>query len=64
MKGTLTCKILGHKFRACWLELTEAAKQGLEKGAIAVLTKYDYTEYCGPVDYCVRCGLTKKELGI
>lgn len=64
MKGTLSCKLFGHKFRASWLELTEAAKKGLENGIIGVLVRHDYIQVSGPVSYCVRCGLSKSELGI
>ena len=48
MKTMLICKILGHKF----LSLVSETSTG----------SYSHINHYKPVDYCVRCGLNKKEI--
>lgn len=47
MKGTLACEFFGHKFMQV---IYDKGRKSVETAS------YE------PVPYCVRCGLTKKEL--
>lgn len=50
MKGTLKCKILGHKF---------LSKKYIGSPALDI-ERWEYQT----LDYCIKCGLSKEELNI
>lgn len=56
-KGTLLCKLFGHKFHAEHIEYTPHYLKMVEQGMAHMLMPDDFIRVGHVTDYCVRCGL-------
>lgn len=64
MKYSLYCVLFGHKFKALARSYTPAYLKQAEMGLVSLTATQDYHVVTQPIDFCIRCGLTKKEVGI
>ena len=60
-KGTLACRLFGHKFHGEKLEYHPHYLEGVKNGTMSVLLQKDFHLMGFQTDYCVRCGLQDKE---
>lgn len=64
MKGTLWCKIFGHRFIWTRLVETETSRHIRATGLKVSDVPNDFVQEKYNTDTCNKCGLTKQELGI
>lgn len=62
MKINLYCRIFGHKFHGEKVEFEPHYLKLVEKGIAIMRTDRDFHLVGFQTDYCVNCGLSKKEL--